>query len=69
MRITEITFSYMRVRKPDQAEYWLLPVWDFQGYDTRFAADRMDDYDWWDTFSLLTVNAIDGSIVDRNLGY
>ncbi len=69
MRITEITLSYMRVRKPNQTEYWLLPVWDFQGYDTRFAANRMDDYDWWDTFSLLTVNAIDGSIVDRNLGY
>jgi len=69
MRITEITFSYMRVRKPNEAEYWLLPVWDFRGYDTRFVADRMDDYDWWDTFSLLTVNAIDGSIVDRNLGY
>ena len=29
----------------------------------------MDDYDWWDTLSLLTVTAIDGSIVDRNLGY
>ena len=69
LRIIEITFSYMRVRKPNQAEYWLLPVWDFRGYDTRFGADGTDDHDWWDTFSLLTVNAIDGSILDRDLGY
>ena len=67
LRITEITFSYMRVRKPNENEYWLLPVWDFRGYDTRFGENDIDS--WWDTFSLLTVNAIDGSIMDRNLGY
>ncbi len=67
MHITEITFSYMRVRRPNESDYWLLPVWDFRGYDTRFGENAIDT--WWDTFSLLTINAVDGSIVDRNLGY
>ena len=66
MRITEIHFSYMRIRKPNEAGYWLLPVWDFLGYDER-TATGIDA--WWDAFSILTVNAIDGSIIDRNLGY
>ncbi len=66
MHITEITFSYMRVRRPSEADYWLLPVWDFRGYDSRWH-DHIDT--WWDNFSILTVNAIDGSIVDRNVGY
>lgn len=67
LRIKEITFSYMRIRKPNENSYWLLPVWDFRGYDTRFGENAIDT--WWDTFSLLTINALDGSIVDRNLGY
>ena len=67
LRITEITFSYMRVRKPNENSYWLLPVWDFRGYDTRFGENAIDS--WWDNFSLLTVNAVDGSVLDRNAGY
>ena len=47
--VHSIRFSYMRVKKPDSSEYWLLPVWDF------------DD--------ILTVNAVDGSIVNRSAGY
>ena len=66
MHITEIHFSYMRVRKPNEEDYWLLPVWDFRGYTTKWA-DCIDS--WWDNFSILTINAIDGSIVDRDLGY
>ncbi|MBR4907301.1 MAG: hypothetical protein IKZ44_10695 [Clostridia bacterium] len=66
MRVTGIYFSYMRIRKPNEDGYWLLPVWDFRGYSERVAVE-IDD--WWDAFSLLTVNAIDGSIIDRDLGY
>lgn len=66
MRVTGIYFSYMRIRKPNEDSYWLLPVWDFRGYDELVAVE-IDG--WWDTFSLLTVNAIDGSIIDRNKGY
>ena len=66
MHITEIHFSYMRVRKPNEEGYWLLPVWDFRGYETKWA-DRIDS--WWDDFSILTINAVDGSIIDRNVGY
>ena len=47
--VHSIRFSYMRVKKADSPDYWLLPVWDF------------DD--------ILTVNAVDGSIVNRSAGY
>ena len=47
--VHSIRFSYMRVKKADSPDYWLLPVWDF------------DD--------ILTVNAVDGSIINRSAGY
>ena len=47
--VNTLTFSYMRVKKPDSSEFWLLPVWDFS--------------------DILTINAIDGSIIDRGTGY
>lgn len=39
----------MRVKKPDSADFWLMPVWDF------------DD--------CMTINAVDGSIINRSAGY
>ena len=45
----------MRVRSKNAPDtYELVPVWDF----------FTDDFE-----SLLTVNAIDGTIIDRNYGY
>ena len=70
--VTGIRFSYMRVQVKDSDEYYLLPVWDFMGYTA---------HDWEQTpgeqaisqgvdshMSILTVNAVDGSIIDRYLG-
>ena len=65
--IAEIRFSYMRIRQPDSETYWLLPVWDFLGYDNITVPDARAD--WMQYHSLLTVNAVDGSIIDRDLGY
>ena len=44
--------------------YQLLPVWDFFGART-IGRER---YEWHNT-PLLTINAIDGTIIDRKLGY
>jgi hypothetical protein len=56
------------VRKPNDDTYWLLPVWDFRGYIQReYNGDSIPD--WFDHYTLLTVNAVDGSIIDRDLGY
>lgn len=65
--ITDVCLSYFFVRKPDSDRYYLLPVWDFVGYDTIFAGNGKKAIPVKD--SILTVNAVDGSIIDRNAGY
>ncbi len=49
LTIQTVRFSYMRVKKPDSSEFWLLPVWDFE--------------------DCMTINAVDGSIINRGTGY
>jgi hypothetical protein len=73
--VTDVFFSYRCVPKRDSDQYYLLPVWDFVGYDTIFERDKGIA----DTLyrgsgkiykeSLLTVKAIDGSILNEFLGY
>lgn len=73
--ITDIRLSMMRVRKKDSPEeFYLLPVWDFLGYMLhpywpREGEDLERHKQWADSLSFLTINAVDGSIVDRNVGY
>lgn len=74
MVVEQIRLSYMRVKKPDSDECYLLPVWDFMGYDynpayKHDAHDLIGTKSWFSHQSLLTINAIDGSIIDRNKGY
>ncbi len=69
MHITNIRLSYMRMRKPDSKDYYLLPVWDFLGYCTDEDVDDLMSRSWYENQSFLTINAIDGSIIDRNVGY
>ena len=62
--ITRIVLSYMKVKKKDTPnERYLLPVWDFMGYTEDGSKE------WFSNQSFLTINAIDGSIIDRNAGY
>ena len=70
MVITDIRFSYSRVKRQNADTYYLIPVWDFMGYgydddipNTALLQERYAHQ------SFLTINAIDGSIIDRNLGY
>ena len=73
--VTDITLSSMRVKKHDAEGYYMLPVWDFTGYALDAEDSKVYDEDigsakkFWSSQSLLTINAIDGSIIDRNLGY
>jgi len=54
--IGRITLGLMRIREKDRpGAYRLVPVWDFYHPDS--------------TYCLLTLNAVDGSVIDRNLGY
>lgn len=72
--IDTITFGYARIYQPNvtEEEGVLVPVWDFFGERTTFPEEERIPYtsDYVPPAkSLLTINAIDGSIIDRGLGY
>ena len=71
-QITKARLTLMRIRNKDNFDEGLLmPVWDFSGTE-HF------EYDGWDNYGFtgdnverifLTINAVDGSLIDRELGY
>ncbi len=75
MKITRICFSYMRVKKQNEDEIsYLIPVWDFMcavdaGAMLNAGFHQPGEKEWLLQQSILTINAIDGSIIDRNAGY
>lgn len=67
VKIDRITLGMMHIAKKDnQDEFMYIPVWDFFG-------NRIYESDGYSpserACSILTINAIDGSIIDRGLGY
>jgi hypothetical protein len=67
--INSVRLGLMRVTNPEQRDSGLLiPVWDFFGAIT-MVPDNGDPYLFSGIDSLLTINAVDGSIIDRGLGY
>ena len=65
-RITDIRLGYLRVMQPDQPDtLTLIPVWDFYGTVT-FIGGYVQN---WACHSWLTINAIDGTVIDRQYGY
>lgn len=71
LEVYEIRFGYMAVLQGDNT-YHYTPVWDFYAHrilkgDGAWAGSS--DLPPWEGESWLTINAIDGTIIDRNLGY
>lgn len=72
VQITEIRLGYMyTLQKDTPGEYVLTPVWDFVGTveyrqqkNGKITAESSDPYK-----SRLTINAIDGTVIDRDYGY
>ncbi len=70
---TGIQLGYMRVRVKDtQNDYMLVPVWEVYGYTDETSwmfsgKEKTNPQNFIET--LLTLNAMDGSVIDRNLGY
>lgn len=63
--ITEIRLGYMPVLRKDNSGLWeLRPVWDFIGIRS-FAKEYYD----WPGNCALTIDAIDGTVIDRSYGY
>ena len=75
IQVDKVVLSYMRVRDQSSLEGTLVPVWDFFGTKTfRNAAGEVDlvvdnIYDGVMPESLMTINAMDGTVVDRWAGY
>lgn len=69
VEIFEVQLGLMRVTEQNSRDTGLLiPVWDFFG-SVIVLPDEGEPYSWDTNDSLITINAIDGSIIDRNLGY
>lgn len=70
MKIDRITLGYTRVDfKDDMNRFMLVPVWDFFGtyeclVDGQAVTSAVEGGN-----SLLTINAMDGTVIDRNYGY
>ncbi len=63
--IKQIKLGMMRVKLSENS-YVMLPVWDFIGdWTSVYNGEKNGQYG----MSFLTINAIDGSVIDRNLGY
>ena len=63
VEIHRVVLGYARISEADSYDTGLLvPVWDFQGKVTNEYGSEFAD-------SVMTINAIDGSIIDRSLGY
>ena len=70
--VNKIAFGYMvMLDKDNPGTYLSVPVWDFigsaqmgeTGSETVYPSNKNAQY------SILTINAINGAIVDRNSGY
>ena len=70
VEITKVSLTLMRIRDKGSLQGTIVPVWDFwctwSWYDVDKAEDQHGNFT---TQPMLTINAVDGSIVDRQLGY
>lgn len=67
VRIDQVKLTLMRIRAKDsQDDGLLIPVWDF--YGTVTVANDGEETTMKRTI-LVTLNAIDGSLIDRETGY
>lgn len=63
IKVNQVILGYARISEVNSYQTGLLvPAWDFIG-------TKIDSYGSQTTGSLLTINAIDGSVIDRSVGY
>lgn len=66
--IIDAQFRMMRVKSKDTNDFLIIPVWQFVGdvyVDTEYATN----YRIWKDQVLAVINAVDGSIINADLGY
>lgn len=63
IKVTDVRLVYTRISEKDSFDTGLVvPVWDFEGTIT-------DEFGQEETGNILSINAIDGSVIDQRLGY
>ncbi|MDD3338870.1 MAG: DUF6034 family protein [Lachnospiraceae bacterium] len=72
--IDRITLGYMRIYQPDSGDQkgTLIPVWDFFGGEStrvEYEGREMKSNTYAKNNSYMTINAVDGTVIDRGLGY
>ena len=67
VEITKVSLTLMRIRDKGSLQGTIVPVWDFWGPSSWYRADEQPQN--YDTQPMLTLNAIDGTVVSRELGY
>lgn len=72
--ITKVSLSLMRIRDKGSLQGTIVPVWDFWGTSDWYDAEP-NAYGYqekgmnYEYRPMLTLNAVDGTVVDRQLGY
>jgi hypothetical protein len=66
LNITKVKLGLMRVLEQNKDTGLIIPVWDFFGSQTWEGQSYKNDDP---SHSFLTINAIDGSIINREAGY
>ncbi|HWR31515.1 MAG TPA: DUF6034 family protein [Negativicutes bacterium] len=70
VHIEKVELGLCRIFEKDNSSYGLLvPAWDFIGTLTESNSNKSFTYGRDGYHCLLTINAIDGSIIDRGMGY
>ena len=74
VEITKVSLTLMRIRDKGSLQGTIVPVWDFWGTWNWYepgedAAESMKKGANYTTQPMLTLNAIDGNVVNRQLGY
>lgn len=74
VEITKVSLTLMRIRDKGSLQGTIVPVWDFWGTWNWYepgdgASDAMRKGASYTTQPMLTLNAIDGNVVNRQLGY
>lgn len=68
--VDEIRLCWYRVKRRDEPQaYQLIPVWDFIGHKAVFENGTYRDMEGRPYMVKLTINAVDGTVIDRNYGY
>jgi hypothetical protein len=73
ININKVEFNLMVTKeKDDIGSYIMIPVWDFVGditYDQEVFTVEGEPYEGENNIAILTINAIDGTIINREQGY